>query len=211
MIKAEDLISFAGARGIDLVSAAQGALRTDGVARRRRATFQERLEGIPVAETAHGSQTRSMRKPGLSADDLAWALGGCPRMPYLAAWFSWGRDDFHFSEITRGLIHVALDVSGRQNWPKNIWHGEVAYHYLPALVSLVFEADRHSQFYWGNPHLFASRMGVSFEVWCARLEGRFLYLDGRYDGWLEEALHHVGRRMHEPRPKRVVDTAVAAH
>lgn len=217
MISAESLVEFAGGRGIDLVGAAESAIRVDGLAPRRRRTFQERLEGLPIVESAHGKQSRSMKKPGWTAHDLGHALAGCPKMPDLAAWFAYGRDDKNFAQLFRGLLSVALSAAERDNWPKALAFGEIPYHYLPMLTNLVFEADRHAHIYQRRPDLYAARMDVTLDVWCARLEGRYLYLRGRYEGWLDEALSYISGSLngrHVPKSRNLrspVDKRRVAH
>lgn len=211
MMRAEDLVAFAGGRGIDLVSAAESRVRIDGLARPRRPTFKERLEleGSPILQTAIGSQSRVTRKPAWSQQDLGHALAGCPKMAELAAWFAWGRDDNNFSVLFRALMSVALRAADRDNWPRTLAPGEIPYAYIPNLTNLVFEADRHAQFYAVAPRLYAVRMDVTLDVWCGRLERRYLFLKDRYDGWLDEALHHISGWLHEKHPRRVDREAVA--
>ncbi len=210
---AEALVEFAGGHGIDLISAAESGLRTDGVARVRRLTFAERLEraGRPALPTVIGAQTRVTRKGAWSQHDLGHALAGCRRTAELAAWFAWGRDDKHFAELCRQLMLVALHAAETDRWPPRLSHGEIAWHYVPALTNLVFEADRHAQFYAGSGALHAARMGVNLDTWYGRLEGRFLHLRGRYEGWLDEALDHISRWLRGGYHTHPIDRAANAH
>jgi hypothetical protein len=200
-MRAEDLIELAGGHGIDLVGAAQRALRTDGMARPRRLTFQERLAGIEVGVSAAGGQSRTMKRPVWTEHDLGHALAGCPFLPDRAAWFAFGRDDRDFGKLYRALMARGIDLSGKERWPDRFEVGEPILHYLPTMTTLVFEVERHAQFHAVQPLLLPLRLGVSTEVWFSRVAGRFASLQSVYYGWLQDALTYIQASL-SGRPRR---------
>jgi hypothetical protein len=212
-MKAEDLVAFAGGHGIDLVGAAQRAVRTDGLAPPRRLTFPERLAGIPLPQPMSGSQTQVMKKAAWTEHDLGHALAGCPRMPLLAAWFAWGRDDKDFGELCRGTHVAAMRIAGIEKWRSKMIPTEVEWHYIPTMVHMVYESDRHAHLYGPAPTLYATRMGVSPEVWSSRWASRFESIRSVYQGWQEDALNYI-RGSLAGRPRKAhkdVDRRGASH
>lgn len=121
-MKPADLVTLFTAKGVDFEHVAGSESNTHGIARRRRMGKEERkhARGRPIIETAEGVSSRVMRARSWSHADTG--LGACrvPRMPWLAACYSWAGDRDGYKELHRGLMLLALDLAKNGHWPWQI-------------------------------------------------------------------------------------------
>lgn len=75
-MNAASLVQLAAARGIDLAHIAGIASNTEGIARERVRTADERESGMSIMLTVRGRETRGHRRPGWSHAELGQ---GCQR------------------------------------------------------------------------------------------------------------------------------------
>ncbi|MHB8815017.1 MAG: hypothetical protein ACYDAE_17335 [Steroidobacteraceae bacterium] len=141
-MKPADLVTLFTAKGVDFEHVAGSESNTHGIARRRRMGKEERkhARGRPIIETAEGVGSRVMRARAWSHAEVGIAAGGlelrapgkpaknangeyrirCPRMPWLAACYSWAGDRDGYKELHRGLTLLAIDLAKNGKWPWQI-------------------------------------------------------------------------------------------
>lgn len=177
----------------------------------RSPTRIERLSGIGVKLTVESAQTRSYRKPLISADDLGAALAGCQRMPTLAAFYSIRGDFSCYEQLKRGLMLELLRIIDRKQWPTRVHRVNGSHdHYQGELAELVLDFDAHIPLFRNMPWLFAACMGVSDDVWQKTVRHWYGELSDRYEHWIAMARAHVGRRWSSDEPEEapaVLETA----
>lgn len=215
-MKAEELISLAGARSVDLVSAAQS--RSDVVPRKDTETYVrcglrvvKLLEGPTSA--AYGKQTPTIVPPEWSSEDAALALAGLDRAcgsiyPALAALYAWAGHDQNYHRLLDGLMRAALQMRRDYNWPVRVRGvaGEISY--LDNLARMVLDDDRCPGVldYAPEPRpgqadrkgeLRAQYCDVPLAVWRSQLADRYALLRGVWIEWLDTAARWAQRRLRE--------------
>lgn len=197
-----ELVALYAAHGIDFEHVAGSESDTHGIARKRRMRPEERRRsyGRPIVETADGAGTRSMRPRAWSHAEVGMGAFGVPRMPWLAACYSFAGDRTGYKELHRGLTLRALECakSGNWAWQVDLIDGRPAY-YLERLTELVLDAEGCAAYFTEAAKVmvrespYAIYMGVSEAVWQKVLYGKFLEIQGKYQAWLNEATGLIGR------------------
>jgi hypothetical protein len=197
-MRAAELITIAGTKGIDLKSIAGNASNTWGVARKRDRTREEIYLGIDVEPTAVGKESRVMRPAQWTSAEAGMAAFEVPRMPWLAARYSWARDTSNYRELHAGLTSVAFDLKEKDRWPWRVTklNGSPGY-YIEELGQLVLGFEMYKSEFLKYPVLYAACLGVSDEVWAATLSRCFASLHGKYERWLGIVQSLMGQWLRE--------------
>ncbi len=197
-MNAEQLLSLANARGIDLKGAAGAAIETKGIGRKRERTEVERELGIDVQETARGRHSRTYRRPEYSLAELAQAAaaGGVKGARWLAVRFSVAGDFGCIDELHDRLSYEAVQIGRRDWWPMQVMcaHGKLEF-YRERLARLVLDEDAHRHYFAAAPALFAVCMDVTQPEWDRNLSDPFRSLKAVYEGWLNRALAGIRRGL----------------
>lgn len=197
-MKADDLVALAASGNIDIAQTVAAVTNTRGIARQRLQTREERLGQVPVRETVDGKQTRVVRPRRWSHADTGIVFGGCPRIPWLAACFSWAGDSTHFKELHRALTLEAIRTATREEWPlKTPMADGTEGYYLERLAELVLDFDRYQPVFSRAPGFFAIYLGVTQHRWSKPHFGHFLTLQQRYERWLAVAKGFGARRLRD--------------
>jgi hypothetical protein len=206
-MKADELVSLAAAHGIDLGHVAGNASDLQGPARPRRRNDRELRCGIPVHLTVRGTGSRVYRRPAWTSAELAQAAIAVPRMPWLAACYSFAGDASGYKELHRGLMHQALQISEAEDWPWRVRGRDGAWRFYTAeLAQLVLDGEAHQHLFVAAPCLYALCMGVDEGVWAATLAQRYGSLQGKYERWLDVARGMIQRWL---RPEAEVERELA--
>lgn len=222
----ERLFSCASAHGIDLKQAAgeSASLYGEGAPRRRR--LMRQLAGLETKEererrekaenrerlpqSVKGKQSRVARPRLCSHAELGHALAGEIREPgepprgglegpaFLAAMYSFGLDGSVYEDLYRTLRKAMAELAEKDRWPVEIpsLSGDPV-HYGDELCKLVLVHDWCQPIFVKIPGLYAIFLGVSEEVWRAKLMSPYTATQGRYERWLGKALGYVERRISE--------------
>ncbi len=202
-MKADELVALAAAHGIDLVHVAGNASDLKGPARPRRRNPRELRSGIPVHMTVQGAGSHVYRRPAWTSAELAQAAHGVPRMPWLAACYSFAGDASGYKELHRGLMHQALQISEREEWPWRVRGRDGSQRfYIAELAQLVLDVERERHLFVEWPALHAACMGVDEPVWNAMLAIRYTALQLKYERWLGVARGMIQRWL---RPEEEVE------
>lgn len=206
-MNAQELVTLAATRGIDLAHVAGNASDTKGVARRRTRTLTERRLGLHVVESAEGTETRSSRAPYYSHAELGLAAAALPRMPFLALQYSIAGHCDDFGQLHRGLMVEELALATRERWPWQVekFDGTRGW-YAQELAGLVLDADRHGPIFRESPGLYAVYLGVSEEVYRVKMEPLYRSLANEHGRWIATALGWIQRRISGPRHNEAVET-----
>lgn len=198
-MQAADLIALASAHGIDLTNVGGTASDTKGVARTRRRTKREVELGIEVAQTVRGSGTRTYRRPTWSVAELGQAAQDTPRIPWLAALYSFAGDTSGYWDLWHALAMESHKLCRNDYWEPRLLNvrGEPEY-YQGKLAALVLDADMHRPLFVAGPGLFPVYMNVLPEVWDRKLASRYTDLQGRYERWLAVARSIIQKRLNQP-------------
>src|SRR6185312_5643124 len=213
----ERLFSAASAHGIDLKQAAGESANLYGAGAPRRRQLMRALAGIDtpeerekrerhenrerIAESVKGKQSRVARPRLYSHAELGQALAGLkgPSYPaYLAAMYSFALDAEVYSDLYRILRKAMAELAEADRWPVEIpgLSGE-SVHYGDELCRLVLIHDWCQPIFARIPGLYAIYLGVSEEVWRAKLMSPYTATQGRYERWLGKARRYVDRRIGE--------------
>jgi hypothetical protein len=209
MIPAE-FVARAAARGIDLKAVAGAASNLDGIAGERRLSRDERdgrrknVVSMDILLTARGKETRTYRRPMYTHAEVGQSAYLCPRMPWLAACYSFAGNTSEYVELHRGLTHQAIKFADREKWPLQIRktkkpkmaEGELAF-YIEELGQLVLVADAHCSHFLQFPCLYAIFMDVSDDTWSQSIAAKYATLRGVYDRWLGVAQGYIARRLRD--------------
>lgn len=195
-MRPDELVALASAHGIDLQHVAGAESNTKGLARKRRMGKEERklARGRPIVETAEGSGSRVMRARAWSHAETGMAAFEVPRMPWIAALYSWSGDRDAYKELHRGLTLKALEMAAASKW---IWQvplldGHPTY-YLERLTELVLDEEGCKAYFQAAPGLYAIYMGVAEETWHKPLFGYFAELQAQYGRWLDTTRGYIAR------------------
>ena len=201
-MRAAELITIAGTRGIDLKYIAGNASDTRGIARTRDRTREEIYLGIDVEPTAVGKDSRVMRSAQWTSAEAGMAARAVPRMPWLAARYSWGRDTSNYRELHAGLTLAAFDLKERENWPwrASKLNGQPNF-YLEELGQLVLGVELFKAEFLKYPVLYAACLGVPEEVWATHLTKCFTSLHGKYERWLGIVQSMMGQWLREDKSR----------
>jgi hypothetical protein len=199
-MRAAELITIAGTRGIDLKHIAGNASNIHGIARKRERTKQELISGVDV-EPTRGRGSRVYRRPEYTVAEVGQAAKDVPRMPWLAARYSWGRDRSNYRELHAGLTQAAFKQKERENWPWRVvkLNGLPGY-YIEELGQLVLGYEAFMAEFTAYPVLYSASLGVSDEIWSATLAPCFLSLHQTYKDWLDMVQRSMGRWLREEEP-----------
>lgn len=211
ILNAQELVTLAATRGIDLAHVAGNASDTHGIARRRTRTPTERRLGLHVVETAEGAETRSSRAPYYSHAEFGLAAAGLQRLPFLALQYSIAGHCDDFGELHRGLMVAELKLATRERWPWQVekFDGSRSW-YAQELAGLVLDADRHALIFRDSPGLYAVYLGVSEEIYRVKMEPLYRTLANEHGRWLATALAWVQRRITGPKYGEAIATAQAS-
>lgn len=199
-MRADELFAKATARGIDLKAVAGAASNLDGIAGPRKLTRAERRQrwedhlGMDVLATASGSESRIYRRPVYTHAEVGQSGCGCPRMPWLAASYSFAGDSTDYMELHRGLTHEAIKFAGRETWPWRIRKlGGGKSFYLEELSQLVLDVEGYKAVFLKAPTMYAVCMDVSEDLWNSALMPKYMMLYGKYERWLGIAQGQLAR------------------
>jgi len=194
-MKTEDLLNLGNYQKLDFVLIGGTASRTDGIARLRAPTREERRSGLGVRLTVESAQTRTYRRPLMSHQELGAALAGCRRMPYLAAFYHARGDYSVYEKLKRGLMLEVMRLINSKQWPTRLSRLDGSHeHYQGELAELVLDFDAHIPLFTKMPWLFETCLGISDDVWDKTVRHWYRELADRYERWIAEAKAHVGRR-----------------
>lgn len=187
-MQAADLIALATAHGIDLSHVGGSGNKTDGDAKPRKRTKREVELGIEVPQTARGVGSRIYRRPQWSVAEMGQAAKDVPRIPWLAARYSYAGDVGGYWELWHALALEAHKLSRNDYWEPRLRNvkGEPEY-YQGKLSALVLDYEMHQRVFVDAPSLFAAYMNVTPQVWDGKLSSRYSDLQGRYQRWLDVA------------------------
>jgi len=115
-VNAAELITIAGARGIDLSRIGGNASNTNGAAATRPLTDLERRFGLEVTQTAKGRTTRTAVAAIWSHAELGMSAKGVPNLPWYAACYSYCGDRTAYWKLWFGLADHARKLAMRNNW-----------------------------------------------------------------------------------------------
>lgn len=190
MIRAEDLIALAAAHRVDLTRVASNATDTRRHPRRRR-TKRELLQGLEIADTADGRDTRIAR-PHWSLPDLGMAAAGVPQLYFLAARFAFARDDGVYWQLWHELHFQAARIARREGWRAQVRNvnGEPRY-YLSELAELVLIEDRYASYFRAAPVLYSAFLHIEDDLWERKLAKRFRAVQEKYELWILTALSMI--------------------
>ncbi len=195
-MKADELVTLAAAHGIDISHTVACETRLDGAAAQRRRTPEEIARGLPVRETVSGTQTRVHRPRTWTHAETGMGAAGCPRMPWLAACYSWAGDQSGYKALHRGLTLQAIREAERHDWPWRITMLDgTRDYYLERLAELVLDEEGCRAAFVAAPGLYAIYLGVSPSVWSKPLWGYHLVLQQSYQRWLDIARGTISRRL----------------
>lgn len=195
-MKPDVLISLGAARGIDIAHTVASETNTKGVAARRKRLPEELRQNLEILETAEGKETRTSKPKEWTVAELGFVMGRCPRLPFLAACYSWMGDRTFYGELHRGLTLKSIHMAEREAWPLQVtrMNGRKDY-YLEQLADLVLTVDACPSAFVQAPSLFAIVMDVTDRIWGKPLFGHFVSLQGQYQRWLDEAFSRGARRL----------------
>lgn len=205
-MQAAELISLCTAHGISLPEVAGNASNTKGVAAKRvlspkeRRTLQEAHLSCEVMPTARGVGSRVYRRPHLSLAELGQAAKDVPRIPWLAAQYSFAQDSSSYEELWNVLALEAHKISRHERWAPRIRNtvGQPQF-YHGMLAALVLDAEMHRAiFLLGGSALFAAYLNVDSQLWEQVLFGRYVSLQVVYERWLGVALGMIQRALSQP-------------
>jgi len=205
-----DLVVLATAHGIDISHTVASETNTRGAASKRRRTREERWDGIPVRETVEGKQTRVARAREWTHAEAGMAAKDVPRMPWLAALYSFAGDRTHDAELHRGLTLKAIRVAEQHQWPWQVPMLTGRGYYIERLAELVLDHDAMPRVFVQAPGLFPIYMNVPERVWSKPLFGYFLELQQQYGRWLSVAQGCIaqwlraGECLQAPEDRRIV-------
>lgn len=193
-MKADELIALATAHGIDLKHVAGAASNVFGVARQRARTPEERRLGLQVAQTARGAGSPQYRGREVGAATVGQAGASIPRMPWLAALYSFAGDSSAYPELHRGLMLQQLKIATRENWPMMVTkRGGRRGYYQGELAALVLDVDRHRPYFAAAPSLHALCIDVDEDIWDRSVSHWYFDLTLEYGRWLAIARAYIAR------------------
>jgi hypothetical protein len=200
-MKAEELISLASARGIDLVQAARlggqppaaDTVRIRNAAGRYFTALRQR-SGLE----AQGRGSPSHERPGWTLAELAQAAAGVSRVHFMAACYSLAGDRSVYWKLWEALHFTALRLRTRNNWPKQIRDAEGApIFYLEQLVQLILDEDANAHLFNSAPALYAIYLRIDEQTWRRAVFERFDAVKLRYLGWIDQAMRTMQPRLEE--------------
>lgn len=203
-MKAAELITLAGAHGIDLTQAAR---HTTARPKSHLSALIERLQRsqIPRDVQARGRQTHVVRRAQWSLAELGQAAEGVPLIPWLAACYRYARDYSCYWALWNQLAIDALELRLKRGWPARVRAagkdpatqkptGEQRF-YLLDLASLVLDEETNGHVFQAAPVLYAHYMGVEPEVWEEGLSERFGVVKQRFSAWVQTAESIINPRL----------------
>ena len=198
----ERLLSAAAPHSIDPVQLAVEAINDCPQNARRRRAFLERCAGL---ESAKGRQTHVTRAPHFSHAELGGAMsfGGLKGPPLLAGRYSFLMDESARVGLHWALLEAAGEMGRAEEWPVLIAaiNGDKR-NWCEQLVELLLAEDwLHLLFVRSHRELGVDLhpiwLGVSEEIWRAKLMPRFCGLKVKYEGWLARARRNIERGIYE--------------
>ncbi len=195
-MQAADLIALVSGKGIDLGHVAGNASNLEGAARKRRRLPIEIKLGVDVMVSVRGHGSRAYRRAVWSLAELGIAGQDVPRIPWLAAMYSYGRDQTAYWHLWEALADAAQDLGRRNKWAPRVRDvtGKPQY-YRERLAEMVLDADRYQPVFAASPAVFAIYLNVTDEVWERVLSERFDQLKHRYHRWLAVAQSEINRKI----------------
>jgi hypothetical protein len=159
--------------------------------------YQELIE--PSAQRANGRASYVRGRPAWSIQDLGQAAAGVPRLPFLAACYSYAGDRSVYWELWAGLLRAAQELRVRNGWPAQVRGpaGGPAHFYLEQLAQLVLDEDAHQHLFHAAPVLYPIYVSVDEQTWHRSVFHRFDKLRLRFQGWIAEAMAIVQARLDE--------------
>jgi|GEM_PF-2217631 len=200
-MNAEELILLAAAKGIDLkrVAGASSPDRGPTVRHRRRSKDElKEAQGRPIFETVNGRATIVHRFPYWSLAELGQAAACVPRVPWLAACFSFAGDRAPgvYWELHNALTWNAYRLQRRHGWaPQITGIGGHPRFYLLELAQLVLDEDQHAHLFNAHPGLYAAYLHIEPDLWRHKIFERFDLLKLRYLNWLETARWTINDKL----------------
>lgn len=211
---AEELVVLAAAHGIDLKHVAGSSTETRKRARRRRRGEDEVREanGRPLIDTASGGDSGGAKRPAWTVAELGQAAQGVPRIPWLAAQFSWAGDRSAFWELHEALVFQAYRLKRRHRWsPQIVGVDGKPRFYMQELAQLVLDEDQHAHLFAAaasaarkGPSLYAAYLHIEESLWRRKVYERFDALKLRYLIWLDTARWMIQERLSAP-PEETTD------
>ena len=185
-MRAEQLISLAGAHGVDFGRAARMApprgKATNGLA--------------PRKNGANGKATRSSARPEWTVAEMGQAAAGVPAIPFMAACYSFAGERGNYWRLHAALFREAQILRERNNWPVEVtdFHS-IQRPYLAHLAKLVLDEDASPQLFRTAPQLYAIYLGISEKVWEKSIAQRYGALQLVWLDWLGHAASIMQPRL----------------
>lgn len=201
-VRAAELVTLAGAHGIDLTQAAKQTTRVVSQRQTAWARIRHLLEpnactDVPT-QSATGRHSHVATQPAWSLAELGQAAHGVPRIPFLAAMYAYAGDRSCYWPLHTALTLEAVEMRLRWRWPSQVpcVDGETRY-YLEPLAALVLDEDANLALFRAAPMLYALCLRVDSKVWERSLAHRFEQIRLRYQGWLSAAESTIQERISE--------------
>lgn len=199
-IKAEVLLSIAQAHGIDLERAAKMAAKekpySDVVPGKIKGS---RVLVTPPGNLAKGAETRSMRRPSWTVQEIGQAAAGLPEAPFKAALYAFAGAHEHSSFLHRELVGRAKMFAHIYSWPTLIrdFHG-IQSPYLQHLCKMILDEDAYPVYFRAAPALYGIYLRVTPEFWEQRMQGYYAEIKhGIWNDWLGYAARMIQSKLSE--------------
>jgi hypothetical protein len=201
---AHDLIALCTAKGVDLSHVGGSASDTKGLARPRKRTRREVELGIDVAPTAKGPGSRIYRRPTWSLAELGQAAKDVPRIPWLAAQYSYAGDMSGYWDLWHALALEAHKIGRNEGWAARVMNTSgYPQYYHGTLAALVLDADLHRAIFAASPLVYSIYLNVTPETWERLLSPRYDALQQRYERWLDIARGIIQRWLSATDEERI--------
>ncbi len=195
-MKAEDLLSLAAARGVDLIQAAQAGTDARPVRELQTKGFNGHTVLLELSQSrARGKESPSTIRPFWSMAELGQAAAGVRRIPYLAACFAWAGDRSNFWVLHRALHREALALQHHHAWPSEVEDiFGIGTPYLPLLGRLVLDEDAAPSVFI-VPAVYALYLRDSEATWERHLIERYMQIKDVWLEWLQRAARKIQSRL----------------
>lgn len=150
----------------------------------------------PPTYRARGTANHSTVRPRWTLAELGQAAQNIPKVPFMAACYSYAGDHSNYWPLQAALLSRARHLSHQRHWPHDVGdvHG-IRQPYLAHLAILVLDADSGAARFNAFPGLYAAWMRVSQRTWERDLEERFWLLHDVWIEWLGQAVRMMQGRL----------------
>jgi hypothetical protein len=198
-MQAESLVALMAPHGVDLERAHKMASREppkpDVVPGKRRGS---RVLVPPDQNRAAGRETRGLRRPEWSIQEIGMASQDLEEYAFRAALFAFAGARDHMRFLHRGLMGRARMFKMLYRWPDEVRsiHG-FKQPYLENLCKLVLDEDTSPFYFRASQELYAAYMFVNQPEWEKELQPRYAELKWAWNDWLGLAARRIQARLSE--------------